>query len=264
MVNARRTIVAICLAAGALTMAVTPAIAAGSAAAATCKGVILKPILVKTRLAAFALLLAALAAPAFAVLDANGQLSATPAPDLSGDAVMTARINYNLGFERLEKAKAEEQTGATRSAMTGFKEARERFETTVKADPKAREAWNLIGYTSRRLSEYERSLAAYEKALAIEPNYPEAIEYRAEAYLALKRLDDVKAAYKELDVMSPPHAEVLLESMRGWVATHRRKPDGVSAAELDSFASWLDEKASAPKSTAALRRDVSAASLWTD
>ena len=212
------------------------------------------------RITVLSLLLAAAAAPVFAVPDANGQLTATPAPDLSADAAMTARLNYNIGFERFEKAQAADKLApGSKGALDGFRESRDLFEKTVKADPKAREAWNLIGYTSRRLGEYDRSLAAYEKALAIEPNYPEAIEYRAEAYLALRRLDDVKAAYKELDVLSPPHADVLMESMRGWVAAHRRKPDGVSAADLDSFATRVEERASAPRHTTAMRQDAAAA-----
>jgi tetratricopeptide (TPR) repeat protein len=203
------------------------------------------------------------AIPALAVPDANGQLSTTPAPDLSGDAAMTARLNYNVGFERFEKAQAaDKQSPGSKPALDGFRESRERFEVVVKADPNVREAWNLIGYTSRRLGEYDRSLAAYEKALAIEPNYPEAIEYRAEAYLALKRLDDVKAAYKELDVMSPAHADMLMDSMRSWVAAHRKKPDGVSATELDGFAAWVEERSSAPRQTTALRRDAAAARYW--
>jgi len=208
-------------------------------------------------------LLCAVTAPVQAVPDANGQLSATPAPDLSADAVMAARLNYNVGYERFEKAQAaDKQSPGSKAALDGFRESRERFETAVKADPKAREAWNLIGYTSRRLGDYERSLAAYEKALEIEPAYPEAIEYRAEAYLALRRLEDAKAAWKELDVLSPPHADVLMESMRSWVATHRKKPDGVSAAELDAFAAWVEEKAAIPRKTTALRLDAAAARHW--
>jgi len=205
-------------------------------------------------------LLLAAAAPAFAVPDANGQLTTTPAPDLSADAAMTARLNYNIGFEAFEKAQAADKLApGSKAALQGYRDARVLFEKAVKADPKAREAWNLIGYTSRRLGEYDRSLAAYEKALAIEPNYPEAIEYRAEAYLALLRLDDVKQAYKELDVLSPPHADVLMESMRGWVATHRKKPEGVSAADLDGFASWVEERAAVPRHTTAMRQDAAAA-----
>jgi tetratricopeptide (TPR) repeat protein len=215
---------------------------------------------IAARLPALALLLSAAAAPVLAVPDANGQLTTTPAPDLSADAAMTARLNYNIGFEAFEKAQAADKLApGSKAALDGFRESRGMFEKAVKADPKAREAWNLIGYTSRRLGEYDRSLAAYEKALAIEPNYPEAIEYRAEAYLALRRLDDVKAAYKELDVLSPPHADVLMESMRGWVATHRKKPEGVSAADLDSFAAWVEERANAPRHTTAMRQDAAAA-----
>jgi tetratricopeptide (TPR) repeat protein len=200
------------------------------------------------------------AAPVLAVPDANGQLSTTPAPDLSADSAMTARLNYNVGYEQFEKARAaDKQSPGSKAALDGFRESRERFEVVVKADPRAREGWNLIGYTSRKLGEYDRSLAAYEKALAIEPAYAEAIEYRAEAYLALRRLDDVKAAYQELDVLSPPHADMLMESMRSWVATHRKKPDGVSAAELDAFAAWVEAKAAVPRKTTALRLDAAAA-----
>jgi tetratricopeptide (TPR) repeat protein len=217
---------------------------------------------VNTRISLSVLLLAA-AMPVFAVPDANGQLTTTPAPDLSADSAMTARLNYNIGFERFEKAQAADKLApGSKGALDGFREARDLFEKAAKADPKAREAWNLIGYTSRRLGEYDRSLAAYEKALAIEPNYPEAIEYRAEAYLALRRLEDVKKSYTELDVMSPPHADILMESMRSWVAARRNKPDGVSAADLDSFASWVNERASVPRKTAALRQDAAAARYW--
>jgi tetratricopeptide (TPR) repeat protein len=208
-------------------------------------------------------LLCAATAPLQAVPDANGQLSATPAPDLSADSAMTARLNYNVGYEQFEKAQAaDKQSPGSKAALDGFRQSRERFETVVKADPNAREAWNLIGYTSRKLGEYDRSLAAYEKALAIEPAYPEAIEYRAEAFLALRRLEDVKASWQELDVLSPPHADVLMESMRSWVATHRKKPDGVSAAELDAFAAWVEEKAAIPRKTTALRLDAAAARHW--
>ncbi|MBK7116605.1 MAG: hypothetical protein IPH71_11395 [Proteobacteria bacterium] len=59
-----------------------------------------------------AALLAAISLPCAAVPDASGQITSTPAPDLSGDNAMKARLNYNLGYEIYEKAMAQETAAA--------------------------------------------------------------------------------------------------------------------------------------------------------
>ena len=224
------------------------------------------------RNASLLMVLACFPVAGLAVPDATGAVTSTPAPDISADAAMSARLNYNLGFELFEKTQAAEKQAATLSgakakaahqqALDGYAEARLRFEEAAKADPNVKEAWNLIGYTSRRLGDYERSLAAYDKALALNPTYPEAIEYRAEAYLALNRLDDVKTAYLALFAAAPEQAAVLLASMRSWVAERRRAPAGVSAADLDAFAAWVEERAGVAQQTAALRHDTAAVRPW--
>jgi len=207
------------------------------------------------------------AAPAvFAVPDASGEITSTPAPDISQDAAMSARLNYNVGFEQFEKAQAAEKAAASLSGakartareavLADYRAARERFDAAAKADPNMKEAWNLVGYTSRRVGELDRSLDAYGKALALDPDYAEAIEYRAEAYLTLNRLDDAKSAYLSLFAAHPAHAGVLLESMRNWVADKQKSPGAVSKADVDAFAAWVAERGSLAAQTAALR-DVS-------
>jgi tetratricopeptide (TPR) repeat protein len=190
-----------------------------------------------------------------AVPDAAGQISSAPAPDLSGDAVMKARLNYNLGYEKFEKAqRLEVSAGALQGAKArdaqeqvqrGYTEAREHFRTVVAADANMKEAWNLIGYTSRRLGEYDESLSAYETALKLNPEYPEAIEYRAELFLLTGRLDDVKRAHAQLAKSSPSYANVLLESARAWVQAQQKQLTVVSAADRDAFAAWVETQ---PKS----------------
>ena len=175
-----------------------------------------------------AALLAAISLPCAAVPDASGQITSTPAPDLSGDNAMKARLNYNLGYEIYEKAMAQETAAAklkgaaareaSEAVMEGFSQARERFRTVVGADPGLKEAWNLIGYTSRRLGELEESLSAYDAALKLEPDYPEAIEYRAELFLLTGRLAQAREAFELLQKSNPSYAGVLLQSMRAWVA----------------------------------------------
>ena len=193
-----------------------------------------------------------------AVPDATGAVTSTPAPDISADAAMSARLNYNLGYEEFEKA----QKASGKAALAGFSEARTRFEKAVAADPNLKEGWNLIGYTSRRLGEYERALTAYDKALALDAAYSEAIEYRAEACLALNRLDEVRAAYLKLFAAAPAQADVLMKSMQAWVSEKRRSPAGVSATELDAFAAWVEERAGLAQKTAALRPGGAVAQGW--
>ena len=203
------------------------------------------------QIAACTMLVAAvLARPCAAIPDAPDQVTSKPAPDISADAAMKARLNYNIGFERFEKTQQLESSAsgltgakardAQQQVKEGYSEAREHFRTVVAADPNMKEAWNLIGYTSRRLGEYEESLSAYDAALKLNPDYPEAIEYRAELFLLAARLDDAKAAYATLTKSSPSYAAVLLQSMHDWVKAQRKTLTAVSAADRDSFATWVD------------------------
>jgi len=189
-----------------------------------------------------------LSLPAMAVPDASGQITSTPAPDLSADKAMKARLNYNLGYEVFEKTQKQEIAAgslagakardAQEAAMKGYAEARENFRTAAAADPDMKEAWNLIGYTSRRLGDYEESLSAYDSALKLSPDYPEAIEYRAELYLLTGRLQEARSAYASLQKSSPSYAGVLLQSMQGWASAPPASAH-VSGADKDAFVAWV-------------------------
>jgi tetratricopeptide (TPR) repeat protein len=127
---------------------------------------------------------------------------------------------------------------AGEAVKEGFSQAREHFRTVVAADPNMKEAWNLLGYTSRRLGEYEESLSAYDAALKLAPDYPEAIEYRAELFLLTGRLAQAREAYGTLQKSNPSYAGVLLQSMRAWVASPPASAV-VEAADKEAFSRWV-------------------------
>jgi tetratricopeptide (TPR) repeat protein len=200
---------------------------------------------------------------------------AAPPPvssDAGADAELAIRLAYNVGFEEFEAARAAEAaaaslTGAKRKAadekvMAGFRAARAKFEEVVKLDASRRESWNLVGYTARRLGDYDASLVAYDKALALQPDYPEAIEYRAEAYLALNRLDDARGAYLSLFASARGHADMLMQAMQRWVAERRRNPAGIAKADLDAFAAWVAERTAVAQQTASLAPGHTAPPAW--
>jgi tetratricopeptide (TPR) repeat protein len=188
-----------------------------------------------------ALALVALTPLAQAVPDADGNLVSPDAlPNLADDAAMSARLNYNMGFEKFENAmKLESGKGTEVAVRQGFVEAREKFRKAAEADPAMKEAWNLIGYTSRRLGDYPESLKAYDTALKLSPDYPEATEYLAELYLLTGRFEDVKASFAKLVKLSPSYANVLLDSSRKWLKSPAGPGASVATEERGAFAKWV-------------------------
>lgn len=164
------------------------------------------------------------------------------------DPKTAARNAYNSGYEDVQKvakleleaqsmpAFASQYREATKS---GLAKARESFRKAVAADPEMKEAWNLLGFTSRKLGEYEESLKAYEKALALSPNYPEAIEYRAELYLITGRLEQTKEAYATLLKLEPSYAGTLKMAMQDFIKSKQSFPASVKAKDSEAFAKWV-------------------------
>ena len=76
-----------------------------------------------------------------------------------------------------------------------YEEALAKLEDAVAEDPDDADAWNLVGFSYRKLERYEPALKGYAKALAIDPRHAEAIEYLGELYLAL---DDLPQAEEQL------------------------------------------------------------------
>ncbi len=157
---------------------------------------------------------------------------------------------YNMGIASRDKAwKLEEKRAASSSAAEqqklgkkigkAYKNAAASFRRAIQSNPMMYEAHSDLGYCLRKQGDYEASLAAYDRALEIQPRYAEAIEYRAEAYLALNRLDEAKAAYMELFKGQSDQATALLEAMQKWVAA---PPEGASSEQIEAFSAWVIER----------------------
>jgi tetratricopeptide (TPR) repeat protein len=183
-----------------------------------------------------------------------------------------ARSAYNDGVRSVNKAKRLEGDAAKASdegkkqklldkSQKTFRSALPQFNRAVENNAGHFQAWNYLGFCQRHLGDYEAALGAYSRALALNPNYYEAIEYRAEAYLGLNRVDDSKTAYMSLFRDARPLADELLAAMHRWVDQRRTDAKGVSADELATFAAWIAERASVAQQTASLAVGANSKSL---
>lgn len=73
----------------------------------------------------------------------------------------------------------------------------------VQAEPRNADAWNYIGFSQRKLRHFDESLAAYQKALALNPNHKGALEYMGELYLDLGDMGKAREQLAKLHSLCP-------------------------------------------------------------
>jgi tetratricopeptide (TPR) repeat protein len=214
-----------------------------------------------------------------AIAHGEGPMSSAPPPSVpSGNGTATPRSSvdaaksaYNAGVHDLKKAQEYDADAAKAStpekaakahdkAQKAYHDALSSFIDAVGADPKMYEAWNYLGFANRHLGNYDDALSSYAKALEINPNYPNAIEYRGEAYLGLNQIEAAKGAYMALFRDSRPLADELMAAMHYWAEARRKDAQGLSSADVEAFAKWMDERAGIAAQTASLA--IGAAQPW--
>jgi len=94
-----------------------------------------------------------------------------------------AEAHYADGYKDIVQASLEIKRGKTQNAEKRYKRARDRFRKAVALDSTYVEAWNLIGFSSRKLGEYPASFEAYRTALRQKPLFGLAREYYGEGLL---------------------------------------------------------------------------------
>lgn len=182
--------------------------------------------------------------------------SKVPSSSSSSDTARTpqemARSSYNSGISHKDKAQKMETDGVTQT----FKDAKEKdkfdakvkdeynkalkdFQNAAKQDPTLFQALNGLGFAYRKLGDPAKALENYDKALQMAPGFPDAVEYRGEAYLTMGRIDDAKSAYMSLFATDRKQADVLLRAMGAWQA---KPTTNVDPAALTAFGSWIKER----------------------
>ena len=141
----------------------------------------------RRRIACTLVLALLLPAAAFAAGDPT-----PPAPRLTGSPYDRGRNEVNMG---------------------NWERAAELFRQAVQADPKRHQAYNMLGYALRKLNKPKEALEAYNRALALKPDYAPALEYRGVAHLALKDRKAALADYQALVKLGSPLAQDLKQEI---------------------------------------------------
>jgi len=160
-----------------------------------------------------------------------------------------ATEHYNRGLEHQQKAWDHEKKAAkAKEPQKELAKVRSEYEKAIAAqreatrlNPKFHEAFSSLGYALRKTGDHQGALKAYDAALALQPEYAEAVEYRGEAYLGLNRVEEAQQAYEWLFRRDPPKAAALLAAFKEWGS----RPAGVEAAKVEAVGAWVAQKEAA-------------------
>ena len=179
-----------------------------------------------------------------------------------GDPTAQATKLYNEGLEHRDAAwKLEEQAAAASGADADKlrAQAKQSYGKAVVSLRKAVElksdfveANSSLGYNLRKLGRYKQAMRAYDRALQLNPEYGEAIEYRAEAHLELGELEEVKSAYLKLFQSDREKADLLMGAMLRWRDDRPDQPE-LAKADADAFVAWIDGREEVAGQVASLK-----------
>ena len=176
---------------------------------------------------------------------------------------VAARKYLKAAYKALEKAKSFEADAATtrdpdkkakdlERVNNQYSIALDAFTEALSNKGDLVEAWDQVGYVHLRLGAYREAIDDYNHTLALKPELMEAIEHRAEAYLAVDHLDEVKIAYMDLYNHSPDLAAQLMAAMQKWVAARQADASTPHSADAEAFAKWVSDRDGIAKQTASL------------
>ncbi len=196
-------------------------------------------------------------------VQASGGSSSIPnIPKAVESPEQNAERHYNHGLKyrdkawdlekRAAKAQGAEAEKLTKKAQKEYAKAVKSQRNAVTANPRMHQAHSSLGYALRKTGAFDEAVKAYDMALKISPRYTEAIEYRAEAYLALHRLGDAKSAYLTLLRNDQARADELMTAMKKWLTRNESGSAEVSGADLEAFSTWVEERANIAGHTAML------------
>jgi hypothetical protein len=92
-----------------------------------------------------------------------------------------------------------------------WKQAMSWLSAATRANPGDANAWNLLGYATRKNGDPKRALRLYDRALRLNPKHLGALEYQGEAYVELKQITKAKANLARLKTACGTSCEQYLD-----------------------------------------------------
>jgi len=109
------------------------------------------------------------------------------------------KSNYNKAVTLIKQAKKYEKKGKTEKANKRYEKAQKLLITSNNKKPLQADTLNYLGFTTRKLGDYENGEKYYLLGLEIDPNHKGINEYLGELYVVTNRINLAKERLNVLE-----------------------------------------------------------------
>jgi tetratricopeptide (TPR) repeat protein len=134
--------------------------------------------------------------------------------DNSNDSSKT-KTNYDKAVAHIKLAKKYEKKDKIKKANKSYEKALKLLIKSNKEKPNSPNTLNYLGFTTRKLGDYENGEKFYLEGLAIEPNHVGINEYLGELYVVTNRIGLAKERLKILENCNCKEYDQLREVIQG-------------------------------------------------
>jgi len=111
----------------------------------------------------------------------------------------STKTDYSKAVELIKSAKKYEKKGKSDKANKRYEKALKLLIKSNKRKPNKPDTLNYLGFTTRKLGDYENGEKFYLEGLAIDPNHIGINEYLGELYVVTNRIDLAQERLKILE-----------------------------------------------------------------
>ena len=149
-----------------------------------------------------------LIAVSFVLLSFNAYGAGSSSGDSSGSSTTIKKTNYEKAVSYINKAKKFEEDGNQKKAKKQYKKAQKLLIKSNKNIPNNADTLNYLGFTTRKLGDFNLGEEYYLQGLTIEPKHNGINEYLGELYVITNRMDLAK---ERLNVLKDCNCEEFQE-----------------------------------------------------
>lgn len=140
----------------------------------------------------------------------NNSFSAGSSNDSSDE-----KSNYSKAYNLIKSAKKYEKKGKTEKANKRYEKAQKLLIKSNKKKPLQADTLNYLGFTTRKLGDFENGEKYYLLGLEIQPKHIGINEYLGELYVVTNRIDLAKERLKVLENCNCEEYDELKEIING-------------------------------------------------